>query len=42
MEGYFARLEGEVDRAYRAAEAARAAGIDPEPVPEIPRAQDMA
>ncbi len=42
MEGYFDALEAEVDRAYRAAERARAVGIDPETVPEIPRAHDMA
>ncbi|MHB8351552.1 MAG: DNA polymerase II large subunit [Thermoplasmata archaeon] len=42
MEEYFSRLDAEVDRAYGAAERARAAGIDPEPIPEIPRAQDMA
>ena len=42
MEDYFALLEAEVDRTYAAAERARAAGIDPEPAPEIPRAQDMA
>jgi DNA polymerase II large subunit len=34
-------LDG-VDRAYTAAEAARRQGLDPELVPEIPRAQDMA
>jgi len=42
VEGYFRAIEAEVDRAYRAAEEARREGIDPEVVPEIPRAQDMA
>jgi DNA polymerase II large subunit len=42
VESYFRAVESEVDRAYRAAEEARKEGIDPELVPEIPRAQDMA
>ena len=42
MESYFRAVESEVDRAYAVAERARREGIDPEPVPEIPRAQDMA
>jgi DNA polymerase II large subunit len=42
VEGYFRAIESEVDRAYLAAEEARREGIDPEVVPEIPRAQDMA
>jgi DNA polymerase II large subunit len=39
---YFARIEAEVGRAYAAAEEARRVGLDPETIPEIPRAQDMA
>ncbi|MGP8078205.1 MAG: DNA polymerase II large subunit [Thermoplasmata archaeon] len=42
MEDYFRAIEHGVDRAYSAAEEARREGIDPETVPEIPRAQDMA
>ncbi len=42
MEAYFASLDAEVDRAYGAAEAARREGLDPEELPEIPRAHDMA
>ncbi|MGA9840457.1 MAG: DNA polymerase II large subunit [Thermoplasmata archaeon] len=42
METYFRAIEAEVDRAYLAAEAARREGLDPELVPEIPRAKDMA
>ena len=42
MEHYFGQVEAEVDRAYAAAETARRQGLDPELVPEIPRAQDMA
>jgi DNA polymerase II large subunit len=42
VEEYFRAIEREVDRAYAAAEEARREGIDPETVPEIPRAQDMA
>lgn len=42
MEPYFGSLEAEVDRAYEAAERARGVGLDPELVPEIPRAHDMA
>jgi DNA polymerase II large subunit len=42
VESYFGAVEAEVDRAYRAAEQARAVGIDPQPTPEIPRAFDMA
>ena len=42
MESYFRALESAVDRAYAVAEAARKEGLDPEPRPEIPRAQDMA
>jgi len=39
---YFRTIESEVDRAYAVAERARHVGYDPEVVPEIPRAQDMA
>jgi DNA polymerase II large subunit len=39
---YFRTVESEVDRAYAVAERARRVGYDPEVVPEIPRAQDMA
>jgi len=42
VEEYFRAIEHEVDRAYAAAEEARKEGLDPETVPEIPRAQDMA
>ena len=42
MESYFRRIEAEVDRAYAVAEKARNVGFDPEVVPEIPRAHDMA
>jgi DNA polymerase II large subunit len=42
VESYFRAVEAEVDRAYRFAEAARSEGLDPETVPEIPRAKDMA
>ncbi len=42
MESYFRAIEAQVDRAYAVAERARREGIDPEPVPEIPRAHDMA
>jgi DNA polymerase II large subunit len=42
VESYFLAVESEVDRAYRVAEAARRQGWDPQLVPEIPRAQDMA
>lgn len=42
MESYFGAIESEVDRAYGIAEKARQVGFDPEVVPEIPRAQDMA
>ncbi len=42
MEAYFRAIESEVDRAYAAAEQARREGLDPETVPEVPRAQDMA
>lgn len=42
MESYFRSVEAEVDRAYTVAEKARHVGFDPEIVPEIPRAQDMA
>ena len=42
MESYFRALEAEVDRTYAVAERARREGLDPEVVPEIPRAQDMA
>jgi len=42
VESYFRAVESEVDRAYSTAEAARRVGYDPEVVPEIPRAQDMA
>ena len=42
MDGYFRAIESEVDRAYSVAEKARRVGYDPEVVPEIPRAQDMA
>jgi len=42
VESYFRAVESEVDRAYAVAEKARREGYDPEVVPEIPRAQDMA
>jgi len=42
VESYFLSVEAEVDRAYAVAEKARHSGYDPEVVPEIPRAQDMA
>jgi len=42
VESYFRTIESEVDRAYSVAERARRVGYDPEIVPEIPRAQDMA
>jgi DNA polymerase II large subunit len=42
VETYFRAIESEVDRAYLVAEQARREGLDPQLVPEIPRAQDMA
>jgi len=42
VESYFRTIESEVDRAYVVAGKARQVGFDPETVPEIPRAQDMA
>lgn len=42
MESYTRAIEAEVDRAYEVAGRARAEGFDPELVPEIPRAEDMA
>jgi DNA polymerase II large subunit len=42
VETYFRAVEAEVDRAYTVAERARLEGLDPEVVPEIPRAKDMA
>ena len=42
MDPYFRAIEAEVDRAYRVAELARQEGLDPQTVPEIPRAKDMA
>ncbi|MHB1435235.1 MAG: DNA polymerase II large subunit [Thermoplasmata archaeon] len=42
MESYFAAIEASVDRAYEVATQARRQGLDPAPIPEIPRAQDMA
>ena len=42
VESYFRSVEAEVDRAYAVAVKARHSGYDPEVVPEIPRAQDMA
>jgi DNA polymerase II large subunit len=42
VESYLRAIESEVDRAYAVAEQARKEGYDPEVVPEIPRAQDMA
>ncbi len=42
MDSYFRAIEASVDRAYEAAARARALGLDPFAVPEIPRAQDMA
>jgi DNA polymerase II large subunit len=42
VESYLRAIEAEVDRAYVVAERARREGYDPELVPEIPRAQDMA
>jgi DNA polymerase II large subunit len=42
VDSYHATIESLVDRAYACAEGARRQGLDPELVPEIPRAQDMA
>ncbi len=42
MDTYFRAIDAAVDRAYAVAERARRVGYDPEPVPEIPRAHDMA
>jgi DNA polymerase II large subunit len=42
VESYFRTIEEAVDRAYDAAARARSVGLDPFPVPEIPRAKDMA
>ena len=42
VDSYFRAVEEEVDRAYRVAELARSEGLDPQLVPEIPRAKDMA
>jgi DNA polymerase II large subunit len=42
VENYFRAIEAEVDRAYRVAEKARLEGLDPQLIPEIPRAKDMA
>jgi DNA polymerase II large subunit len=42
VDSYFRAVEAEVDRTYLAAEAARKEGLDPQVVPEIPRAKDMA
>jgi len=42
MEAYDRTIESLVDLAYASAEGARRQGLDPELVPEIPRAQDMA
>lgn len=39
---YFDELEKKVEEAYRVAEKARALCLDPEPKPEIPRAEDLA
>ncbi len=42
VDSYFAAIEASVDRAYEVAAQARRRGFDPAPIPEIPRAQDMA
>ncbi len=42
MDRYGTAIESSVDRAYAAAERARAVGLDPALSPEVPRAQDMA
>ena len=42
VESYFRSIEDAVDRSYEVATRARREGIDPEVVPEIPRAHDMA
>jgi DNA polymerase II large subunit len=42
VESYFASIAAAVDRAYTEAAAARSGGVDPELLPEIPRAEDMA
>jgi DNA polymerase II large subunit len=42
VDEYFRSIAASVDRAYAVAERARAVGIDPERVVEIPRAEDMA
>jgi DNA polymerase II large subunit len=42
MDEYFERLEKEADIAYETAKKARKQGRDPELVPEIPPAKDLA
>ena len=42
MENYSRSILEAVDSAYRVAKQARQVGLDPKPVPEIPRAEDMA
>ncbi len=42
MESYRASLSASIEQAYEVAKAARAVGIDPETVPEVPPAEDMA
>lgn len=41
MPTYAETIDAAVDRAYAVARSARAVGLDPEPQPEIPPAQDM-
>jgi DNA polymerase II large subunit len=42
VDSYFRAIESSVDRVYEVAAGARREGLDPEVVPEIPRAHDMA
>lgn len=42
MEDYFDNLKEKLDEAYERAEEARSKGFDPEEVPEIPLAEDLA
>lgn len=42
MHHYRAQLDQAIERVYEVALAARQEGFDPEPTPEVPRAQDMA
>ena len=42
VEGYFKSIESRVEEAYAIARKARSLGFDPELIPEIPRAEDLA